>query len=77
MTGLELERIWLKPLVNHPPAAMSESNSSSKGDRGSDASETSVSAKEGFALRRKKPYIFVYDLPPEYNARMLQYRVEK
>ena len=29
------------------------------------------------APKRKRPYIYVYDLPPAYNARMLQYRVEK
>ena len=27
--------------------------------------------------QRKRPYIYVYDLPPAYNSRMLQYRVEK
>ena len=25
--------------------------------------------------RRKRPFIFVYDLPPEYNSRMLQYKI--
>ena len=29
------------------------------------------------APSRKRPYIYVYDLPPAYNARMLQYRVER
>ena len=79
--GLEHERSWLRSLVNHPPAAMSTLNSSSKqGHKGSDTSITSMPANEGSSLmprRRKKPYIFVYDLPPQYNARMLQYRVEK
>jgi hypothetical protein len=27
--------------------------------------------------QRRRPFIYVYDLPPAYNARMLQYRVEK
>ena len=26
-------------------------------------------------VSRKRPYIYVYDLPPEYNARMLQYKI--
>ncbi len=27
--------------------------------------------------QRKRPFIYVYDLPPAYNTRMLQYRVGK
>ena len=26
---------------------------------------------------RKRPLIYVYDLPPEYTTRMLQYKVQK
>jgi hypothetical protein len=27
--------------------------------------------------QRKRPFIYVYDLPPAYNSRMLQYRLGK
>lgn len=27
--------------------------------------------------QRKRPFIYVYDMPPAYNTRMLQYRVGK
>jgi hypothetical protein len=26
--------------------------------------------------KRLRPLIYVYDLPPDYNARLLQYRIE-
>ena len=25
--------------------------------------------------RRKRPFVYVYDLPPEYNSRLLQYKI--
>ncbi len=28
-------------------------------------------------LQRKRPFIYVYDMPPAYTSRMLQYRVDK
>ncbi len=26
---------------------------------------------------RKRPFIYIYDMPPAYTSRMLQYRVDK
>lgn len=31
----------------------------------------------GPGRQRKRPLIYIYDLPPAFNAMLLQYRVEK
>jgi hypothetical protein len=62
-TGLEARHAWLNDLVNQPPAATVELHKS-----------TAVSSQ---SLQRKRPFIYVYDLPAKYNSRMLQYRVDK
>ncbi len=33
-------------------------------------------AAVGQRLMRRRPFIFVYDLPPDYNSRLLQYRID-
>lgn len=59
--GVEVERHWLSDSVLHPIAARSawpEGTASS-------ASGGPV----GLTSQRRRPFIYVYDLPPTYNAR--------
>jgi hypothetical protein len=44
-----------------------------------DGSKLTLATVQALSMltKRRRPFIYVYDLPPAYNARMLQYRVEK
>ncbi|KXZ54467.1 hypothetical protein GPECTOR_4g532 [Gonium pectorale] len=60
-------RPWLDDLVRIAPEAEAA------------ARAASVPAGGGFSFQqtRQRPLIYVYDLPPAYNARMLQYRNDR
>ena len=73
--GLEATQPWIRELVIHPPAAKATTVRSSGG--GAVGASSSDPALDPVLPQRKRPYIYVYDLPPAYNSRMLQYRVEK
>ncbi|KAG1671014.1 hypothetical protein FOA52_014258 [Chlamydomonas sp. UWO 241] len=70
LSGVEAERSWLGGVVKQPPALTAAAGGQAAGGREDGAGGAAP-------LKRLRPFIYVYDLPPAYNARMLQYRVEK
>eukprot|EP00955_Chlamydomonas_euryale_P073121 361620-Chlamydomonas_euryale.AAC.2 len=87
-SGLEAQRPWLQDLVRRPPALTAAQGAG--GARGPASVRAGEGDKEGYessgsggaigedaAPPRRRPFVYVYDLPPAYNTRMLQYRVDK
>ncbi len=70
---------WLLPVVkqhSQNKRAAQDGTFQRAGDPADDGGGANGTApKPSGGRRRRRPFIFVYDLPPEYNAHMLQYKV--
>ncbi len=76
---------WLRGFFKMPIAALELTSTPNRtadsgGGGGTDSSRGDAAEGEGGRPRggiRKRPFIYVYDLPSEYNTRMLQYRLHR
>ena len=86
MAGLPMEPSslpstpWVAPAVGLAPPAWSGSGEGGGGggEGGGDEDSGGSGGAGGGGRRttRKRPFIFVYDLPTDYNARLLQYKID-
>ncbi|KAG2488349.1 hypothetical protein HYH03_013039 [Edaphochlamys debaryana] len=77
--GLDLStRPWLKDVLQQVPAAALEPPpSSASSAAGAGAGGDGEGAAGPAASGRLRPLIYVYDMPPEFTSRMLQYKLVK
>ncbi len=82
IAGLEQERPWLKPVMAPVPGAALEPPEPSTGNAARGLAEGAVAgaaaaaaagARASAGPTRMRPLIYVYDMPPEFTSRMLQY----
>lgn len=81
--GLEQERPWLKPVTAPVPGAALEPPEPSTGSAarglaegagaGAAGAAAAAGARASAGPTRMRPLIYVYDMPPEFTTRMLQY----
>ena len=68
------QRPWLENAVRNPEADRGKGPRGTEGGRGGNVG--GVGGAGTTRSRRRRPFIYVYDLPPDYNARMLQYKID-
>ncbi len=80
------EQSWLKDYAQLPPAAQEHEQQQEQGQQEEQQEQeeqqqdhstarrlsSGGSAQQGRPARRRRPYIYVYDMPPAYTTRMLQ-----
>ncbi len=75
--GMEMERPdlasrpWIRQAVGQPPSASDDLLMAGEGAVGGNTS-TLRSEMTAAKHKRRRPFIYIYDLPPDYNARLLQ-----
>ena len=80
LTGLQESRPWLKPLVVPVPAAATEPPTAAATATAVTAAGSTAAgstASEQAPAGRLRPLIYIYDLPPEFNSRMHQFKLTK
>ncbi|PNW76519.1 hypothetical protein CHLRE_11g467660v5 [Chlamydomonas reinhardtii] len=76
--GLQESRPWLKPLVVPVPAAATEPPTAAATATAVTAAGSTAAgstASEQAPAGRLRPLIYIYDLPPEFNSRMHQFKL--
>ncbi|KAG2493469.1 hypothetical protein HYH03_008286 [Edaphochlamys debaryana] len=71
------QRPWLKDALVPVPAAAPEPPPAAEGSAGVGAGAGGAAAEPGaeVASGRMRPFIYVYDMPPEFTSRMHQYKL--
>ncbi len=66
------ERPWIKPYAALPPAAQQVQPHGAEAAFAVERRAAANSPREAKPMRRKRPFIYVYDMEPTYTALMLQ-----